>query len=842
MAIVWAVTLFDQLWREFRLALRRLWGARVFTIFAVVSLALGLGVTTAIYSTVATLLWPRSPIADADELAVVTGQASGTAERWRGVISMQDFEILRNRVRSVPGLGASSLVASTLNDGARTSTFVAQAVTGNYFAIVRLPLHLGRAIQEADDRPGEASVVVLSHKFWQTKVAADPGIVGRTVRVGGRPFVVIGVVGGTVQGTRDLHGQFGLVNGDGWIPLKDRPIVTGTTTPREQPDLAVIARMPPRVPLQAFATEIAGIGAALDQLDQSAPTGLPATSLEPLARRWSATSGGAIVRQQGAASVRVGRAVVLLVGLVLVVACTNIANLTLARGASRVHEFAVRRALGAPLGRLVREQCAESVVVAVLGGCGAVLVAKALLLYFTTDIPLTNFQVIALQPDLNTPALIAAGASLLASLVVFGVVPAVQLTRASLRQPLAASVTGAPLDRWKGRQRLIAWHVMISTVLMLVAFASNRAVSAATRHDPGFDLRHLALAVVDMRSIARDDTRTERAIEALRLAAAAHPGFEATAITTALPIGTGVRVRQLARVSPVTEPPVWLPVVSVPATPGIFRTLRVPIVRGRSFDDRDAARTSPVIVTSEKVARQLFGTADVTSREMLYVGAFETEPVRAELIGVAGDTDTLDLFDRRLGAVYVPFVQHRGHTGVIVIGRTAGDPASIVPTFASTARQVDPDLAIEFASSGAEAMIPSFVVLRAAASVSGALSILALTLGMLGLYGVLSHVVVQRTREVGLRLALGAEASRVRRMIVREGLRPVIWGLGFGLLAGMGARLLVRAVDIGRDISVSSPLAFAATAVTLITSGFLACYLPARRASSVEPNVALRDL
>jgi putative ABC transport system permease protein len=833
------VTLFDQLRLEFRLALRRLWGTPVFAAFAVGSLALGLGVTTAVYATVATLLWPRSVIADPEDLAVVTGQASGTGERWRDVISMEDFELLRSRVRSVPGLGASSPVASTLNDGARTSTFVAQAVTGNYFAIVRLPLHVGRGIQESDDRPDAASVVVLSHRFWQSKAGADPGIVGRTVQIGGRPFVVIGVVAATVQHARDIYGQFGVVNGDGWVPFKDRPIVTGATKPRNEPDLTVIARMPARMPLQAFATEVAGIGAALDQ---SVPTGDSTTGVAPVARSWSATTAAAIARHQDAASVRVGRAVVLLVGLVLVVACTNIANLTLARSASRVPEFAVRRSLGAPFGRLVREQCAESVVVAALGGCGAILVAKALLLYFTADIPLTNFQVITLQPDLSAPAVIAAGASLLASLVVFGIVPAVQLTRGSLHAPLAAGGAGASLSRWKGRQGLIAWHVMISTVLMLVAFGSNQAVSAATRHDPGFDLGHLAMAVVDFRSIARNEARSQRAIEALELAAAAHPGFEATAIATALPIGTGVRVRQVARVSPVTEPPVWQPVVSVPTTPGIFRTLRVPIVRGRGFDDGDRARASPVIVTSEKVARQVFGTADVTNREMLYVGAFDRAPVRAEVIGVAGDTDTLALFDRRFGAVYVPFVQQGTQTRVIIIGRTAGDPASILPKFASIARQADPDLAIEFASAGAKAMVPSFVVLRAAATTSGGLSFLALTLAMLGLYGVLSHGVVRRTREVGLRLALGARASHVRRMIVMEGLRPVIWGLGLGLLAGMGVRLLVRALEIGRDISLSSPLAFAGTALILIASGFLACYLPARRASSVEPTVALRDL
>jgi putative ABC transport system permease protein len=832
-----ALTLADQLRREFRLALRRLWATPVFTVFAVISLALGLGVTTAVYSTVAALVWNPTSIEDADRLAVVTRRVPGTRKGWLGAVSRSDFDDLRRQMRSVSAMAASSLVACALNDGIETSAFTARAVSGNFFALARLPLHLGRGIEDADDRSGADPVVVLSHAFWQSKAGGDRSILGRTVRIGGHPFIVIGVAGGRISTTRDLYGQYGLVGADGWIPLADRALATGlVAVPGDEPALTVIARMPAASALPAIATEVGGIGAALDQ---SMPLGDPANGSGG-ARTWSATSAAALVREQAGLG-RAGDVVVLVVGLLLVIACTNLANLTLGRSRSRVHEFAVRRSLGASRGRLVREQCAESVVLAALGGVGALAVSTALLRYFTADFPLTNLQVIALRPKLSAPALEAAAVSLLASLAVIGVIPALHLTRATLRERLARADAGASPTRWQGRRRLIGAQVAISTALMLVAFASTRAATADARHDPGFDVPHLAIGFVRLQGPPEAAARTQGLIEALDAATEAQPGFESVALAAALPLGIGPALRQLARLSAMEEPSAFETAVVVPATPGIFRTLGVPILRGRGFDARDTRTTRPVIVTSERTARRVFGSADVVGRQMTYVGPSDTTPGIVEVIGVARDTDTVDLFDRRVGAVYVPLAQ-RDARAVILVGRTAGDPAPMARTFAGIVRRVNPDLAVEFASTGPMAMTPGSVLLRTAATLSAALSVLAVALAMLGLYGVLSHLVGSRTREIGLRLALGAEPGRVRWMIVGEGLRPVVWGVGVGLVVAIGARLVLRAIAAGRNISAIDPLAVGVVAAALIIAGAFACYLPARRASRVAPNVALRDL
>jgi putative ABC transport system permease protein len=590
------------------------------------------------------------------------------------------------------------------------------------------------------------------------------------------------------------------------------------------------------------AAEIGGIGAALDR---TAPIANPSKNAAPAARSWSVTTAAAIAREQAAGAMgKAGGALVLIVSLVLVVACTNIANLTLGRGTSRVHEFAVRRALGASRGRLIREQCAESAVLAAFGAFGAFIVASMLCQYLTTDIPTGRpFDLIAVHPKLGASALLAASGALLVSLVVFGVVPALQLTRVSLRERLAGDAAGAPPARWKGRRLLIAGQVAISTAFIIMAAASVRAVTAEARQDPGFDLQHLAVGSVSLRPLHGDTARAHRVIEALGAAAHAQPGFESVAVTAGLPMGSN-GFQQIAQVSSTDQVTAHgASMVVIAAAPTIFRTLGVPILRGRAFDDHDAATTHPVIVTSELAARQVFGTTDVVGRQMSYRGPSDTAPMTVDVIGVARDTDTERFFGqhRPFGSVYVPLAQHDS-LGVMIVGRTAGDPAPMAGTFAGIVRQADPDLAVRFASTGEKAMTPANVILQAAAKLSAGVSILAVTLAMLGLYGVLSHLVARRTREIGLRLALGAEPGRVRQMIIGEGLSPVVWGLSVGMFVGVGARVVCRAVGLAPNIAAIDLPALAVAAVILVAAGFAACYVPARRASNVDPNVALRDL
>ena len=541
-----------------------------------------------------------------------------------------------------------------------------------------------------------------------------------------------------------------------------------------------------------------------------------------------------------------GTLLVLVVSLVLIVACTNIANLMLGRGAAGQSEWGLRLALGASRGLLVVERCVESGMLACAGGLGGLIVARVLIHAAAVDLPLGNGGVVTVRPSLDAATLVLAGVALIGSLLVFGVIPAWQLTRVSLTERLSGQATGASGVRWKGRRRLIVVQVAISASLMFLAATSTRALTTWTRHDPGFDLQQLAVGAVNLRPMHWDEGHRRQAIRSIDAAARAHAGFASIALTAGLPLGQSARLLQFDQVSSAdsasgsTTPPAVAAVLA--ATPAIFRTLGVPLLQGRPFGEGDTSTTPPVIVISERVARQVFGTTGAVGRQMTFAGASSAgaAPTTVTVVGVARDTDVGQVFDRSLGTVYMPLSQ-RDVSRVFLVGRTDGDPAPAVRAFRTIVRQADPDLAVEVAATGEMLMAPSSVILRVGAALAGLLSLFAAALAMVGLYGVLSHVVGCRTREIGVRLALGADGGRVCRTIIVEGLAPVVWGIGLGGLLAEGTLLIARAT-MQRDLSAIGPVAAAVVPVTLIVTGLLACYLPARRASRVDPNVALRDL
>jgi predicted permease len=837
----------EQVWRDLRLALRRRRATPIFTVFAVVSLALGLGVTTGVYSVVDALLWQPVGIPDVAHLVVITARPV-TYPAWQPALSEPDFVDLRASLGTTPSLAASTPVYESVNLGGITEALLAEAVSGNYFDTVGVRAVFGRTIQPADDRADAEPVVVLAYDFWRAKTGADASVVGRTILVGSQPAVVVGVASAGFTG---LHQRFGS-NSDGWIALamRDhlRTVTAGAPTAarRDHLEMTVFARLSVDQPVERVAAEVEGRGRAMDAAVPLLRRQTVDGPLVPTPRRWSATTMAAITSQDSTATGSVGAGIIALVGLVLIVACTNLANLMLGRGTSRQHECAVRLALGASRWRLVREQFMESVILAVFGGGGALLVARFLLQLFTTDLPLSGNRIITLQPHLNAATVVAAAVALVASLVVFGLGPAMQLAASSLRERLAGEAAQGSV-KWRTRRSLIAWQVTISTALIVIAAVSVRVIVAEALHDPGFDLSHLALAVPDFWSQHWDEARGRRTIDAIESAARAERGFRAVAVSSGTPLGLTIRqFCQLAATDqPLRDRRDGTEAGLMVATPGIFQTLGVPLARGRGFDERDTSATTPVIVVSGHVARAIFGSIDVVGRRVLYRGTFNTLDTKTiktlEIVGVAGDTDTQSLYDRSLGSVYIPLAQQY-EASLVLIGRTSGDPSTMVKAFAAIGRKADPDLPIAFASTGPLMLTGAYVLLRVVAWLSAGLAVLALGLAMIGLYGVLSHLVTRRTREIGIRLALGAGTRQVRWMIVLDGLRPVWAGLVLGIGLGVLARLVLRAVYVGANISPIDPFAFGIAVATLLTAGLIACGLPARRASRVDPNVALREM
>ncbi|MEX1128783.1 MAG: ABC transporter permease [Vicinamibacterales bacterium] len=823
---------------DLRLASRRLLATPMFTVFAVLSLALGVGVTTAVYSVVDALLWHEPGVPDPDNVVLVMAPQYGRYNP-RGVISLPDFRDLREAQTSLSGVSASQPVFPAVALSSGTELLPAEAVDGAYFSTIGVHAAMGRVLLPADDS-GSASVVVISDGLWRSAFGADPEVVGTTVRLSGRPFEIVGVAPADFGGA--LPGPIG---SQLWVPFGTISWFT-TSAPsrfsdRERPRLTVVGRLRPGRTAATASTELNAISAALD-----AAHPLPDLPQQTARKRaWRADTITQL-NAQGDGMWRFGLIIIGLTALALVVACTNLANLVLARGAARHQEFAVRRALGASRWRLVREQCAESLLLAVAGSAGVYFVLQGLTRVIQFDLPMSKAWIVSLQPEVNAAALAVAATALLLSLVVFGLEPALQLTRrADVREGLAAGTGNVAPSKAKRQRALLRWQVAISAGFFIISSLSVRYLVTEARRDSGVDMDRIGVAMLSFYAQGWEEPRARGALDAVLEELQKDGVVEAASVSSGLPFGTlGNPLVDLTT----PDRPFLRNVTTyedaslLAATPGLFRTIGVPILRGRGFDERDDAGAAPVVVLSETTVRKLFGTSEVLGRDLLMKDAFARgdTPVRsARVVGVARDTDVTHLFSRNGDLVYAPFAQWYQRS-VAVVAR-AKDAETATRAVRSAIRRADPELGIQAAGTGRVMLAGPYVLLRTVGIGAVALGALTLLLAMIGLYGVQSQIVTQRTREIGVRMSVGASAGQIRRMVLKDGYAPVLQGLAFALFIGVSGRAIIQSMT-PIPIGVIDPVMLALVLIPVGVAAFCACYLPARRASRVDPNVALRHL
>jgi putative ABC transport system permease protein len=839
---------------DFRIASRRLLATPLFTLFAVLSLAFGLGVTTIAYSMVDAMFFRTLGIHEPSRLAFLLLTDNGYVRNYQ-VISRPDFDDLRASVRSFDGLAASQTFSLSVVSQSTTELVQTETVNGSYFPTLGVPPALGRTILPEDDERG-AAVAVLAYDLWRTRFASNPGIIGQMVRIGGLPFEVIGVAPRSFAG---IATDF-FFAGSGtrlWVPLSAaaqfapaarwfRPVARADTPPtpeREQRQLTLIGRLRAGVPIENASAELSRLGAALDL---SYPITVPSTATRGISRRgWRARTVSDVSAEATQGVRRVGIVVAGLVWLVLVVACTNLANLVLARGSTRRQEFAVRRALGAGRWRLVREQTCESVLIAFAGGSAAWILMRAFAGGLRIDLPVSRASVMSLQPVVDSGMLFMAGGALLVSVVVFGLEPAIQLTRSrTVSRDLADGAGGLGSGRAKRQRLLLRWQVAISTGFFILASLSIRYVFAEMRHDSGVQIDRLAIASLNFVAQGWDETRARRALDRIVIEAAKQPDIQSLAVSTGLPLGT---FTPLVKVStpdrPITPKGTFVTGTLVASTPGIHRTLGVPLLRGRTFEDRDVAGAAAVVVVSETAAHELFGSSDVVGRDLMMqvTGRGAEKPSHiATIIGVARDTDTSYFGSRRSGIVYAPLAQHFDPY-ITITARASTNTSAAIGALRTAIRRGDPDIAIEAIADGRAMLSGPYVLLRFFGLASVSLGLLTLLLAMVGLYGVQSQGVANRTREIGVRMSFGATATQIKRMVLKDGYRPVLEGIGIGVFIGLSGRAIIRAY-LDAKIGIVDPWMLVIVPIPLILAAFCACYLPARRASSVDPTVALRHL
>ncbi len=803
--------------KDLAYALRALQRSPGFALAAVLSLALGLGANTALFSAVDAVLLRPLPYRDPDRLVLVWSVTSAFPQMN---VSLPDFQAYRDRTRSFEGMAAYySLRRNVAASGAEPERMLMGRVTHELPAVLGVQPRVGRFFSAEEEQWGRHQVLVISHRLWMRSFGGDPGVVGRSLSIEGEPWTVIGVM------------PKGFVFDDPatelWAPISFKPDNDMLT--RGNHFVQVIARVKPGVRQESAKKDLARLA---EELAREVPenVGMGAT-LQPLREALSGTMRPALLLLLGA------------VGLVLLIACANLANLLLARGAARAREIAVRAALGATRVRLIRQLLTESVLLALAGGA----LGCALAVWALSGISALGGEMLAQLPPLRLDLRVLGFTLALSTAtgVAFGLAPALVISRHSLSDALKDG--GASVSPRSGRLRsaLVIAEVALSVALLCGAGLLLRSLSALQRVDPGFRARQVLTANLTLTSRRYPDEKALLAFEREAMArVAALPGVSSVAVASNVPM-TGSSWGKW--ISAEGEPePVNLDAVNdclfQLVTGDYFGTLGLQLARGR-FPD---GPKEPAIVINETAARQLFGGKDAVGRRV-WLGPPERflpdlrQPFpRYTVVGIVRDVRSTGLSRApRAEAWLRQELSDEDSGSIYLIARFSGAAGPLVKALRDAVHGLDPEQALGDVRTMDERLGASVTRERFSAFLLALFAALALTLAVLGVYAVMAYSVAQRTRELGVRMALGASAGDVVRLVFGKGFRLVAAGLAIGVLGSLLASRVMGALLFG--VSATDPGTFAAVALLQGAVAAIALYLPARRASRLPPATALRS-
>ncbi|HEX8720562.1 MAG TPA: ABC transporter permease [Pyrinomonadaceae bacterium] len=807
--------------QDVRYGLRMLARSPGFTAVAVVSLALGVGVNTAIFSVFnAVLIRPLPVVAEQSRLV------------WlRAPQSYPDFEDLRAQARSFEGMAAVSGTREfSLARGAEPELLKGELVTADYFKVLGVGAGLGRTFVEEEGR-SPAAVVVLGHDLWRARFGADAGVVGRQVQLNGLSFTVVGVAPEHFYGT-----EAGLRR-ELWVPLSAEPLLRPPAAAGTEADANVLHNRNSHW-LMAVARLRGGV-----TREQAA------AEMEVLARRAAEANGGRVTpedlrRVQVLAmsggmdpsdreeALPIAGVVMAVVGLVLAVACANIAGLLLARAATRRRETAIRQALGASRGRLVRQWLTESILLGCLGGGAGLLLAlwgKDLLASYSAGTPLASLDLGLDYRVLAFTLAVSVGAGLL-----FGLAPALQATRLDVVTSLKSEDARAGSRRSRLRSVFVGAQVALSVVLLVCAGLFIRSLRLAHTIDPGFRVERALTVPVDLGLLRYRKEEGLAFYRELLARVAAQPGVESASLVRFAQLGFSFGQTQVSAEGRAREGDEGVSTGFNTAGPRYFETMGTTLVRGRDFTEADGEGAPAVAVVNETLAAILWPGEDPLGKRLSFEGA---RGPFVEVVGVARDGKYRSLGDRARPYVYRPLMQGYEPRMTLVV-RTHGEPQALAGAVRAQLRALDANLPVAEVRTLEEQFDLSLLPSRIAAWALGGFGLLALALAGIGVYGVVNYSAAQRTREIGVRMALGAGRRDVLRLVMGEGLSVVGLGLALGLLLALALSRLVAGFLYG--VGAADPVTFAGVPLLLGAVALAAGYLPARRATKVDPMVALR--
>lgn len=806
--------------QDLRYASRALAKRPAFTAAVVATLALGIGANVTIFSLFnAVLLRPLPGVSEPESLVQLGRTQGGDGF---DTFSYPDLADYRETSRTLAGVAGSWSTAVHLSTGRETERVDAAVVSGNYFDVLGVRPALGRGyLPEEDEAAAGVRAVVLGYGLWQRWFGGERSVVGATVRLNGEPFTVVGVAPEGFTGTQ-IHSGVEL-----FAPVSSLDGLSPESTLRQSRDavwLMLFGRLAPGVGVEEAQRELTGIA---QRLEREYPESNEERGIQVVAG--VGVHPGIAEAARGFLAILFGVVVV-----VLLVACANVANLLLARAVERRRELAVRAAHGASRGRLLRQLLMESLLLAAMGGVAAVALAMVAARTLVRLPMLSELPVLQRVP-LDWRVLAFAAAVAVISGLVFGLAPALRMSRPDLVSSLKEGTPGSGSTRARARTALLVGQVALSMVALVAAGLFVRTLQNLYGVDSGFDIASVAVASVDVGRQGYDDERGGRFFDELIRNVEALPGVEAAGLGTILPLGHGGwDTRMFADDRPIGPEDEGIKTDQNAVSPGYFRAMGVTLVRGRGISEADRADAPRVVVINQALTDLLWPGEDPIG-ERLRAGR-EGEPV--EVVGLVADAKYRSLNEESRPFAYYPFQQMYSPSATLHV-RASGDPRGVLPLVQAEVRALDADLPIYRAGTLAHWRDRSLGPQRAAASLVGFFGALAFLLAAIGLYGSMSYTVSQRTREIGIRMALGARVAQVAGLVLRDAAAVLVVGIVIGGLAALAVTRLLQGQLFG--VQPTDPLTFAAVAAMLLVVGLAASQLPARRASRVDPVTALRS-
>ena len=814
----------DSLIKDIRYAVRGLIKRPGFVAIAVITLALGIGANTAIFSLVNTVLLRTLPVDRPGEIVSVAVRGKDNS---MSAFSYPNYKDFRDKNEVLSGLLVYRFVPLSLSRGGMNERIWGYEVSGNYFDVLNVKAIRGRTfLPEEDKTPLTHPVIVLSYDAWQKRFGGDAEIVGRNVLINNHQFQVIGIAPEGFRGTEFVYSP------EIWLPASmmewAEPGATWLENRRAK-NFFGVGRLKDGV---SNAQAEASLNLLSQQLAKEYPDANEGQSIK-------IDSPGFILPELRGAVVNFTWVMMAAVGLVLLVTCTNLAGLMLARATDRRKEIAIRLAMGANRFRLIRQLLTESVLLSLLGGAAGLLLAFWIVRGLLALKPPIDFP-LALDVAIDWRVLLFSLGVSIAAGIVFGLAPSLQATRPNLVRTLKDTAAQGGASRTPLRSVLVVAQISISLVVLIAAGLVVRTLQQLQTMNPGFNPNNALTMSFDLGLQGYDEPRGQQFYKQLTERVRALPGVESAAISNYIPLSLNFNSGSIYVEGKPGERGENAPsAMTASIGPEYFKTMETPIVQGREFTDQDQEKTEQVAIVNETFVRRIMpelqNSAEAVGKRFSFRGA--GGPFRS-IVGVAKDGKYFNIAEEPRSFVWTPMAQDYASNGILLV-RAKGSPEPMLATVRGQIQSLDANLPIFDVNTLNLHMRLALFPAKVAATVLGVFGLVALLLAAIGVYGITSYAVAQRTHEIGVRLALGAQLGDVLRLVLSHGLKLTIIGAAIGLF---GAYLATRAItSVLYGVSATDPWTFGLVSLLLIGVALVACYVPARRATKVEPLIALRN-